>query len=892
MADFRSCITEALQKGEIDADAAQTAHDAYDDAYASVSEALGPVDADRVAAERTMAKLEAEAIEARRRRQMTIRTRRRVLEEIAGYKTRRSYEGVRALGGGDGSGKPPKGGWVQGGTPAADGPGSKGAVAARALELMVENKPGLSGKEGPSIAGRHLALRGKMDAMMAQLIEAFETRTGFDRPGRAQMDNIVREAFGEDTGDLAAKAMSSAWGETAEYIRHAFNAAGGAIGKMEGWGLPQTWDGRRVRDIGQAAWVDAILPRLDRAKMVDRMTDLPFSEKRLKSVLGEVWQTIATSGASKRNPGERLGSGMLAARRGEERFLRFKSADDWMAVQGEFGEADPFQAMMGHLDEMARDVAQMQILGPNPEHQFEWLKAFALREAAIEDAAGKAGALDRAKGYVLTAEDMMAHFTGDASAPVNTKLSSAGVTTRAYLTGVTLGSAILSDMPSAPFFGAYARAFSGLDRAGDMAEFARLIASPAERANARRSGFIVEQATDGFVRAANDHLRMVSVGERAQGGASALARRLPAATLRLQGLTPYVAARKRAFRFEFMGRLDDLRGSSLAAIKGGDASDRAMGEWLDARGFTEADWTIIRAAPAWEPRAGSRFLRPMDVAQPELALRLSEAIEMETRFVSPETTLWTRAKLIGQIRPGTWKGEYFRSWAMFRGFTMTATHLYAEEMALRSMKAGPLVGPAMLVGHAAAAMTFLTLAGAAGIQIREMIKGNDPKSMTDPRFWGASLMQGGGLGIFGDFLYASQARNGQTAPAAAYGPLGQAGSDASSLTFGNASEISAGLHDGDSLGEAVAGAHVGRDATNIVRRYTPASSMWWMRTAFSRAVADNLQKSLDPEAEDAFERRRRRMERETGQGQWWPEGQSVPDRAPDATNAMRPVDRR
>ena len=67
MADFRSCIVDALQKGEIDQAAADTATEAYDDAFASASETLGPVDADRVAADRVMAKLEAEAIEARLR---------------------------------------------------------------------------------------------------------------------------------------------------------------------------------------------------------------------------------------------------------------------------------------------------------------------------------------------------------------------------------------------------------------------------------------------------------------------------------------------------------------------------------------------------------------------------------------------------------------------------------------------------------------------------------------------------------------------------------------------------------------------------------------------------------------------------------------------------------
>mgnify|MGYP000995223496 CR=1 FL=1 len=886
MGTFRGCIDEAAAAGEFDEDTAGVAREAYDDAFSAFSETFGTVEADRMAAEATMRRLEGERIEAARRRAVMIRARRSVLEGVAGLKTRRGYQGVQALGGGGGS-KPPKDGWIQGGAPPPKGPGSGGAIAARALELLVENKGGLSGGPFSSIEGRYRYLRGQADAMMAGLIEAFETRTGFDRPGRARLENLVREAFGEDTGDLAAKGMAEAWGQTAEWLRHGFNAAGGAIGKLDKWGLPQRWDAAQVRKVGKDAWVAGILPRLNRTAMVDRVTGLPFTDARLKAVLGEVWANIATGGAIKRRPGERLGRGMLAKQRGEERFLVFKSADDWLAAQSEFGEADAFQTMMGHVDDMTRDIAQMQILGPNPDHQFEWLAAFAQREAQIEEAGGVQGASDRARSYVQTARDMLAHFNGDAAAPVNSKLAQAGMTARAWLTGVSLGSAILSDMPSAPMFGAMARSFTGLSRTGDMAEFVRLLASPAERAIARRSGFIIEQATDGFVRATGDNLRLVTVGERADGKANAFARRMPAATMRLQGLTPYVAARKRAFRFEFMGALHDVRGMTLKDLAAGDERDRMLGQWLEARGFDEASWGIIRAAPVWEPRTGAKFLRPMDVADETLAARLGEAIEMETRLVSPETTLWTRAKLMGQSRPGTVSGEARRSWAMFRGFSMTASHLFGEELALRGNRAG---GVAMTAGYAAGMLVSLTIAGAVAIQLREIIKGNDPRKMDDARFWGAAMMQGGGLGIFGDFLYAAQARNGLNAQAAAFGPVGQFVGDSFNLTIGNALEIGADLGRGDELGEAVAGARIGRDAADYVGRYTPLATVWWLRTAFSRGVTDNLHRLLDPEAEEAFARRRKRMEREYGQEQWWPQG-GAPERAPDLGAALEPTER-
>ncbi|MBU1522117.1 MAG: hypothetical protein KJ728_11930 [Alphaproteobacteria bacterium] len=883
MAEFRGCIVEALAKGEIDKETADLATATYEDAYSVASETLGPVDADRAAGEAAMRKLEAEAIEARRRRQLAVRTRRAALETMAGLKERRGYSGVVALGGGDGSGKPPKGGWVQGGTPPEKGkPYSKGAVAAMALKRLVENRPGLSGAPGASVEGRYRAVRGKFDAMMADLIEKFETKTGFDAPGRAHMDNVVREAFGEDTGDQAAKALAQAWDGTAETARHMFNAAGGAIGKLDGWGLPQMHDPVSVRRAGKDGWVAAITPLLDRTKMIDSVTKQPFTDKRLAAVLGDVWETIGSGGANKAAPGERIGKGALAAQRAEQRFLAFQSADAWMTYQRQFGEGDPFQAMMGHLDDMARDVAQMQILGPNPRHQFEWLAAFAKREAALEELNGVTGARDRAEGMVGEAERMMAHFTGDLNMPVNSGLSNVGGGIRSTLTGTMLGSAVLGEIGSGVVFGRMARGFTGLSRNGDMGELVRLLADPAERAMARRTGFIIEQATDGFVRGSHDNLRLMTVGAKAEGKLNAFARRLPAATIRLQGLTGLVAARKRSFRFELMGALHDAKDRTLADLAKGDKRDQTLARWLDARGFTEADWTIMRAAPVFEPRPGATFLKPEHIAQPELGLRLSEAIDMETRLVSPETTLETRAMWI-TARPGSFWGELQRSTSMFKGFTATLTSLYAQEMALQARAMGGNAF-ANLAGMAAGAVAFMTVGGAINIQLRETAKGNDPRPMDDPKFWGAALAQGGGLGMAGDFFYAAQARNGKTAPVAAFGPVGQLASDAWGLTGGNALELTNGLLDGEDLGEAAAGTNAGREGAKAIANYNPLSSLWWSRAAFSRLVADNLQRALDPEAEEAFQRRARRMEKETGQGQWWPQGQNAPARAPDLAN--------
>ena len=128
-----------------------------------------------------------------------------------------------------------------------------------------------------------------------------------------------------------------------------------------------------------ATWRDFIAPKLDMARMVDDRTGLPFTSERLELALKDVFETIRTEGWSKKNPSgagaSSAGGGKaLANRRLDHRFLVFKDADTWMAYNERFGETDPFSAMVSHIDGMARDIAMMEVLGPNPSAMLRWME--------------------------------------------------------------------------------------------------------------------------------------------------------------------------------------------------------------------------------------------------------------------------------------------------------------------------------------------------------------------------------------------------------------------------------------------------------------------------------------------------------------------------------------
>ena len=894
MATFRSCIDEAEQEGRIDPETAEFTRQAYE-AAAGAAEGFGPDEADRAGARGAMDALEKAAIETERRQVLQARARARLLEGNAGLKRSRGYTEVDALGRGGGGGRGPDGEWTQGGRPPPQGPFKKGAVSARGLELLMRNKGGKSGGPFPSVEGRYLAIRGPLDALMADVIEKFETHYGFDTPGRATLENVVREAHGEPTGDSVSKALAEAWGRASEYTRQLFNAAGGAISKRADWGMPQSHDAGRVMKAGRDAWRSFLLPLLDRDRMVDRYTGAPLADDALADAVGKAWDRITTNGLVSRHPDDSLGRGSKALQRGDERFLVFHSADAWLQYQREFGRADPFDAMMGHLDGMSRDIAMMEILGPNPEAQFAWLKRMAEIEAAQEQVAGNAGALDRARGHIDQAQRMWESFTGEANVPTRRWLAHAGATTRGVLTGLDLGGAVLTDLPSAPLFGAMARTLAGLSKTGDVLQLASLL-NPADgsmRKIARRSGFINESARDGLISASQDSLRLLTIGDKMAGGMNVMARRLPATVLRMSGLTPIFEARKRSFRMEFMGTLADRTGMTLQQMLAGSSEEAAMASELMDRGFTAEEWDAIRSTPPWEPEAGVTMLRTQDIEAHlkaagrndahDLAMRVGEMVlNLEQYAVPVSGSLWTRAAMVGGARPGTYKGEAMRSFWMFKTFPISTAYLYAEEFGLQALARGAPKQVGWATGAALAA-TYLAISGAITIQLKALKDGKDPRYMGDPKFWLEAQLQGGSYGIMGDFLHSSLARTGHNAGVALGGPVVDALADVAGLTLGEAKDA-AFRKPGEKDHEIAR-------AANFARKYTPGASVFWAKTAFNRAVVDQLQQMADPDAKDAFERATDRQRTETGQELWWERGHTTPTRAPDLSAALRrPVD--
>lgn len=223
----------------------------------------------------------------------------------------------------------------------------------------------------------------------------------------------------------------------------------------------------------------------------------------------------------------------------------------------------------------------------------------------------------------------------------------------------------------------------------------------------------------------------------------------------------------------------------------------------------------------------------------------------------------------GSTRPGTILGEVARSGLMFKSFALSVWMNQYRRILSRPT-------PLSKAQYAAEMLAAFTAMGALSLQIKEMAKGNDPRPMDSTKFWGAALLQGGGVGIVGDLLAAGDTRMGGGLAEYIAGPVIGFAGDVQRTTVGNVLEFARGED-----------TNIGRDVSKLVTRNTPVlSSLWYTRTAVDRLLFDELQMLLDPEATASMRASAQRRQREYGTTSFWRDAEPVPYRAPNLLNAL------
>jgi hypothetical protein len=741
---------------------------------------------------------------------------------------------------------------------------------ARALQNLLEFAEG-SGFKGESVRSLTEAYEGMINADIAEVLQQVGLNvTGANR-NKALLTDVIRELHGQATGNAMAKGLAAAVTKAEHRMVQQFNAHGGNVKILKDRGVPHSHDPLAMQRAGYDTWASTIERQLDWSRIDDFQTGKPFADAPgsvppravTDRFLRDVYQGIITKGADDLDPSMSPGGRALYAQRAEHRVLHFKDGDAWMAYAKEFAATDPFSAMVNGLHGLARDVAQMRVLGPNPRAGLTYAEQVARRRAADLGDTKLATRVDR---NAKRARAMLAHIDGSANVPEHEGWASFFAGTRSVLTSIQLGSAVLSSVTDVATMTAASQAV-GMNAARVLTRSVKLMASQASRQTAARMGYVAGTLAD----AGGGYSRFMG-----KTFSSGIPDRLAGFTLRATGLSFVTDMRKMAFQMEFAGFMADNADRAFDAI---DAPLRAI---FQARGITPADWDALRAPEArFVADDGADFISPYywletQTSMPKaeangLALRLQMAMQEQLEYAIPTQSVEGTVLMRDNTRPGNIPGEVMRSVATYKSFTMS---LMLGQYRRFMNQPTPLAK----AKYAAKMSAMLWVMGALAIQLKEVAKGNDPRPMDNRAFWAAALLQGGGVGIFGDFFASETNRVGGGFAQTLLGPVfGSAVPDAVGFVSENLAEV----YNGKDV-------NLGRDVINVARKYTPfLSSAWMVRTAYSRLVMDELQTLLDPGAQIAFNRKLRALQRDYGTQPFVPtKGSNDTLRMPNFGNAF------
>ncbi len=731
-------------------------------------------------------------------------------------------------------------------------------------------------------------IRGQAFSRMNDVLVSFRRNFIGTTRNKASQKDMLNEAFGKDTGKTSAKQLAQAWYEATEYLRKRANAAGSQIGKLVDpktgqniWGLPTRHDPISVNEVTYEEWSKFIIPLLDLDKMTDRKTNLPFkalvntdSEGRvdiktsmnLDAALRETYETIISNGTNKQKKGQYRGSGAIGKKYNHHRFLIFQDGDKWAEYNTRFGRGEPYDIMMGHIDNMSRDIALMEIFGPSPNAGVRYLEDL-ISEETTKISKGKSRKeqkrIDKTKTKTLNKVSTLYDWVSDKNqTPADQDFAFYMEGVRNVIHSSFLGSTSVLAAYTDMNFQRIARDFSGLPQTKVLGDYLKLL-NPLKAKDRTQTAVRLGLIAETWVQMAAGQARYVG-----EVNGPEITRRVAEMTMRASLLSPWTQAGRMAFGMEFLGSLADDVGKTF------DELNPKMQSMMQSYKISADKWDIIRSTDLLEEE-GATFISARNIEDradinPELAREIAtnvlRMVQSETDYAVPTSSTRAKSTLVGDTKPGTIQGEFARSFAMYKNFgvTLLNTHL------ARGWTKNTLAGKA---GYLGGFLITSTIMAALAIQTKEIAKGRDPLPMVGDgsvKFWSAALLASGGLSIYADFVFSQDPTGRSGLAETVAGPAVGFGGDVLNLTVGNIVQAAQGKD-----------TRIASETVKFIQRYMPGQSIWYWRTAIERNLFDQLRLWSDDKTHSDFRRLRSKRARDFNQSYWWDLGSRGPTRAPD-----------
>ncbi len=667
--------------------------------------------------------------------------------------------------------------------------------------------------------------RGDLDGQWARELYELNRAGGKGKPGV--------------TGSKEAAAIA---GIVRKYQRLAvdnLNRAGADIGDYDGWIARSSHDPDLIRRAGFEKWRDKIIPLLD-DRTFDNAVDPEEFLKRIYNALTTGVHLTGEGLQGFKDP-EFSGPGNLAKRLSKPRILHFKDAASWLAYHREFSRGHLIDTVLRGLDQAARHTALMREFGTNPRAEFE--ADLRYLEETTRDR--NPSAVEKLRARTKALASRFDEIDGTAQTPVNRQGARIASSVRAVEAMAKLGNVLFASVTDIPFKAAELR-YQGIGLLQSYADGVAALLRGRGRGEARDIADALRAGADGIV-------GTIAARFDSNDTLPGIASKFSNWFYRLSGLTYWTDAQKAGAELLMSRRLGQLRGKAWTALP--EETRRVLGLY----GIDSADWRALDTVD-WRQANNRAYLTPdialgLDervmprAAREELAAKLAAFYADRADFAVPTPGARERAMLNLGTRRGTVEGEALRFMTQFKSFPVAAISKVAgRELHGGQGKVGAVAGIVHLI-------VGTTIFGYLAMVAKDLAKGRTPRDPTDPKTWLAAFVQGGGAGIYGDFLFGDFNRFGRSLLASLAGPtLGQ---------IDDVAELWSRFKRGDDFGA---------QALRLAENNTPFINLFYTRLALDHLILFQIQEALNP---GGLRRYERRVREQNGQSFFLPPSAAV-----------------
>jgi len=665
--------------------------------------------------------------------------------------------------------------------------------------------------------------------------------------GRIDLE-IMREMIGEPTGVKGAKDIARVLKESQNSWRLRLNDLGANIGELDDWITRTTHNtekmavaskSSRLLEDNSLAWVEYIQTRLNLKRTFADVND----PVEISNILSNIYDSLMTGDHLKHGGTNSIyGTRNVTNRLNSSRVLHFKDLQARQEYNIKFGEPSLQTSVFNVLTSSAKNIVMMQELGTNPQDTFNKILALLKKKykssdykivrdlnfenfrgayAQIDGSANIAGSQTLAKiGEVIRSTGDMARLGGTvitSFADLAPYMASTNFQGRGLLTGLFEAiNGLLGGNPKAAM-----EAFEVVGNSIVVANRGNIYSDGADSfggLNNLRNKFFKWNGLNGWVASLKSSMAL---------GVAKFYGSL--------GETKFFNLEKRERNFLTLYGIDEGKWDMLRSIKSLDVNNK---KYLTAEGAKDIPDSVINKYLG--RKLSARQLRNF---KNDLELTWRNVLNDQGTHGTPEPDSQIRSiTKMGTIK-GTYMGELNSFIMQYKNFSVS---LYKKILRREMDSYGPdeskLIGASML----ASTLMLGTIFGYMVLSVKDMLSGRSPRDPKKVSVLMQSFVQGGGGGIYGDFLMSEiQNQYGNGVFETALGPT--------------ASDIKKFIDMVKTMNEPK---KAGKKFLQLAEGHTPFINLYYTKAAYDYLIGYQIKEYLDP---GFFKRMKDRNEENRGQ---------------------------